>query len=471
MSRVRNEGSLLRASGTWWGCLGLLMLSLVWYGATAVGSAAASWSATLACHWQVPTLQCRFRPLDPVLVQGVEVAMDAGAYEAVTHWRPYISSGGASAVLWLVDVSDPARLTTVAQQRALLREWLEKMNGSQYLLGLAVFADRMGVMAQLGSDTASLSEALSRVVAEGHSTAFYRSILDGLAILKNVKASRKSLWVFSDGIAEDTAYQHEDVVLAARAAEAIIVGLGYPERDSQRPQLQRLQRLAEETGGYFVTAQQAKLAPGTLTNILTVINGGGDFSLDFPDLVGRHQVTVRLLAANGSVYKKRVEIQGPPSVTPTFTGNIPPLQKQPVAWQNQSAATALAWRWWVIIGGPAVLVGMLMLWRLLRYRQSREKHTVLARLIAMDSGRELSIHTTLCRVGRAPDNELCLENDSVSAHHAELHRRRDGTFSIFDLASTNGVWVNGKPISSYSLRNDDIVELGEVRLRFREMPR
>lgn len=112
-----------------------------------------------------------------------------------------------------------------------------------------------------------------------------------------------------------------------------------------------------------------------------------------------------------------------------------------------------------------------MLWRLLHYRRSREKLAVLARLIAMDSGKELHIHTTLCRIGRAPDNELCLENDSVSAHHAELHRRRDGTFSIFDLASTNGVWVNGKPISSYSLRNDDIVELGDVRLRFREVPR
>jgi hypothetical protein len=39
------------------------------------------------------------------------------------------------------------------------------------------------------------------------------------------------------------------------------------------------------------------------------------------------------------------------------------------------------------------------------------------------------------------------------------------------LASTNGVWVNGKAINNYSLRNDDIVELGEVRLRFREVPR
>jgi hypothetical protein len=370
-----------------------------------------------------------------------------------------------------VDVSDPARLATVSQQRTLLREWFATMNGTHYLLGLAVFADRMRVMAPLGSDTANLSEALTKVVAAGHSTAFYRSILDGLALLKNVKASRKSLWVFSDGIAEDTAYQHEDVVLAARDAKAIIVGLGYPERDSQRPELQRLRRLAEETGGYFVTAQRGELAPRTLTDILTVIDGGGNFSLDFPHLVGRHQVTVRLLAVNGGVYEKRVEILGPPSVTPTKVTTISPLQKQSVAWQNQSGATALAWRWWVIISGPAVVVGMLMLWRLLRHRRDRRKHAVLARLIAIDSGEELHVHTTLCRIGRAPDNELCLENDSVSAHHAELHRRRDGMFSIFDLASTNGVWVNGKPISSYSLRNDDIVELGDVRLRFREVPR
>ncbi|MEZ5583716.1 MAG: FHA domain-containing protein [Candidatus Competibacteraceae bacterium] len=40
----------------------------------------------------------------------------------------------------------------------------------------------------------------------------------------------------------------------------------------------------------------------------------------------------------------------------------------------------------------------------------------------------------------------------------------------FRFGFRNGVWVNGKQVSSQALRDGDLVELGEVRLRFREAP-
>jgi len=80
---------------------------------------------------------------------------------------------------------------------------------------------------------------------------------------------------------------------------------------------------------------------------------------------------------------------------------------------------------------------------------------------------ELRVRTSLCRLGRAADNDLCLDNDSVSGRHAELYYLPDGTFRICDLDSTNGTWVNGKQVSSQILQSGDVVELGEVRLHFR----
>mgnify|MGYP003382665824 CR=1 FL=1 len=110
------------------------------------------------------------------------------------------------------------------------------------------------------------------------------------------------------------------------------------------------------------------------------------------------------------------------------------------------------------------------LWPFFRHRRGQsEKVLVRARFIRTDQlGKgELRLSSLLCRLGRAPDNDLCFDNDSVSSHHAEVYHLPDGTFQICDLDSTNGTWVNGQHIHAQLLRNGDVVELGEVRLHFR----
>jgi len=93
---------------------------------------------------------------------------------------------------------------------------------------------------------------------------------------------------------------------------------------------------------------------------------------------------------------------------------------------------------------------------------------VRARFIRTDSlGKgDLRLRSPLCRLGRAPSNDICFENDSVSGHHAEIYHLPDGTFQICDLDSTNGTWVNGQRVRTKTLNNSDVVELGEVRLHF-----
>jgi hypothetical protein len=68
-------------------------------------------------------------------------------------------------------------------------------------------------------------------------------------------------------------------------------------------------------------------------------------------------------------------------------------------------------------------------------------------------------------IGRHKDNDIRIINDSVSAHHASIHRRRDGTPEITDLNSANGVYVNTKRVAHCVLKDDDLIEIGEVRLR------
>ena len=70
------------------------------------------------------------------------------------------------------------------------------------------------------------------------------------------------------------------------------------------------------------------------------------------------------------------------------------------------------------------------------------------------------------RVGRHRENEICLMNMSVHRRHAVVHVSQDGVFSIHDLGTKNGVVVNGVRYNQRDLADGDLIELGEVKLRF-----
>ena len=68
-------------------------------------------------------------------------------------------------------------------------------------------------------------------------------------------------------------------------------------------------------------------------------------------------------------------------------------------------------------------------------------------------------------IGRSPDCNVFLDDVTVSRRHAELVR--DGeTFSIRDLGSLNGTYVNRKRIESVILEDDDELQIGKYRLTF-----
>jgi FHA domain/zinc-ribbon domain len=68
-------------------------------------------------------------------------------------------------------------------------------------------------------------------------------------------------------------------------------------------------------------------------------------------------------------------------------------------------------------------------------------------------------------IGRSPECDVFLDDVTVSRRHAELVREGD-TFSIRDLGSLNGTYVNRRRIESAVLENDDEVQIGKYRLTF-----
>lgn len=69
-------------------------------------------------------------------------------------------------------------------------------------------------------------------------------------------------------------------------------------------------------------------------------------------------------------------------------------------------------------------------------------------------------------IGRSPECDVFLDDVTVSRRHAELVAG-GGTFTIRDLGSLNGTFVNKRRIESKELEDDDELQIGKYRLVFR----
>lgn len=69
-------------------------------------------------------------------------------------------------------------------------------------------------------------------------------------------------------------------------------------------------------------------------------------------------------------------------------------------------------------------------------------------------------------IGRGTQSTILLSNDGVSRLHARIDQHDEHSFTITDLQSTNGTLVNEEPISQATLKEGDLVILGEAALRF-----
>ncbi|HET9954470.1 MAG TPA: FHA domain-containing protein [Polyangiaceae bacterium] len=69
-------------------------------------------------------------------------------------------------------------------------------------------------------------------------------------------------------------------------------------------------------------------------------------------------------------------------------------------------------------------------------------------------------------IGRGEDCDISINHPSVSRVHAELHPVADGRYEIVDKGSANAVRVNGAELPRSLLDARDVVELGDVVLKF-----
>jgi hypothetical protein len=87
------------------------------------------------------------------------------------------------------------------------------------------------------------------------------------------------------------------------------------------------------------------------------------------------------------------------------------------------------------------------------------------RALLVGGGKRTVLSGSRFVIGRSRDCDLMLDDPNVSRRHAEL-RNEHGAWVVADLASTNGVKVNGRRVAEQHLNPGDEVTIGLQKLRF-----
>ncbi len=80
-------------------------------------------------------------------------------------------------------------------------------------------------------------------------------------------------------------------------------------------------------------------------------------------------------------------------------------------------------------------------------------------------GTEFVVESDVLRVGKAPENDLVVSDETVSRVHFEIVRDAKG-YLVRDLHSTNGTFLDGAEIKEAYLRAGSVVAAGAVELKF-----
>ena len=453
-----------------------------------------------------PVLRFKYRLIPNAEVKETIVTANGAAIESRS--TPFQDNPlNTSALLVMVDgsvgSSKQPRNQTVEANKQALAEILTKTT-PRNLVGLYSFDNELIELSPIGAPFAQTREKLSALKATGLGTRLYRRTIDAIEKLAGIKAERKALLIFSDGKDEDTGFTLDDVLKAAKEQKVMIMAVGCPESPEGIPALGNLERAAVETGGFYV---QMDLPPqGTPRNpanlassVLGSLDGGGEVVSSLKNVDPGAEILVSLTTADGQKLSQKLE-RTPPPATPAPTPEATPVaDATPAATPEPTpipTAKERAVDWlknnqlWVIAGGAALLALLAILVAAISRRKKAEasaaafaeelpsfgdpsegftpaSNPALAWLIMQDAdASQVGLHKTASRIGRRQDNDIVFSNDSVSGHHAEIHMARDGSFTITDLSSGNGVLINGKKVTQSSLRDGDVVELGEVGFRF-----
>lgn len=447
----------------------------------------------------------------------VEILWPDGKRESV-QFNAYNPNENTTAWLLLFDRSKSLGAKSIEVIRDDFGKIISGLR-SKEKLGIATFAEDFQLHTKVGAERGELVRILQEIKPVGKKTFIYKSSLEALDVLGGTFADRKALVIISDGISEDPEnITNQDVIEKAQNLGVVIYGIGYSEKPDNDIYLNDLQQMAMRTQGPWqkeplYNPDSRVLSPRLMQFFLDFMQNGGKAIFD-------HQhpgkdITAKIVATldDGRQIASRVEL--PTVFVPAELGIL--------GLPKEYEVLVIA----IVAGFLVLLLLALLIWLLRRGRSSAaqeeeasevsadelEKEETTEAVINTealignppenteivnaedddqptkiisdgvqskavyafleqlgDQSKRIELNSTTMSVGRHKDNDIQFLSSTVHRRHATLHMNAEKAFVITDLSGDtgNGVAINGQRVSTARLESGDLIELGDIRLRFIE---
>lgn len=87
--------------------------------------------------------------------------------------------------------------------------------------------------------------------------------------------------------------------------------------------------------------------------------------------------------------------------------------------------------------------------------------------LIIDGSQTLPLADSLVNLGRGKDNHVQINDPHVSRHHAQL-RLRFGGYTLFDIQSQGGTFVNDVRVHEHRLQSGDVIRIGKTQILYLE---
>jgi len=119
----------------------------------------------------------------------------------------------------------------------------------------------------------------------------------------------------------------------------------------------------------------------------------------------------------------------------------------------------------------APILVMLLLFRCIKPLLTFRREPEIWAWLRLSNGTDLPITHWENVIGRSKRSDIVIDFPTVSRNHGVLTRYDDGSWTITDTDSKDGIFVNGKRIRIRALESDDVISIGGVEMTLQPISR
>ena len=89
-------------------------------------------------------------------------------------------------------------------------------------------------------------------------------------------------------------------------------------------------------------------------------------------------------------------------------------------------------------------------------------------LFGPEGPKAFELSETIATLGRSKASTIPVDDGAASRKHCIVKREPENTFTLVDMGSANGTFVNGERVKEHALEPEDRIRIGKTVLVFKE---